>query len=32
MNWNDIINYANNGNLKPDRRVEKTEAMERITY
>ena len=26
MNWNDVISYANNGNLKPDRRVEKTEA------
>ncbi|WP_339906194.1 peptide-methionine (R)-S-oxide reductase MsrB [uncultured Cyclobacterium sp.] len=26
MNWNDVIRYANNGNLKPDRRVEKTDA------
>lgn len=23
MNWNDVIRYANNGNLKPDRRIEK---------
>ncbi len=26
MNWNDVIKYANHGNLTPDRRVEKTEA------
>ncbi len=25
MNWNDVLNYANKGNLKPDRRVEKTD-------
>lgn len=25
-NWNDVIKYANNGNPKPPRRVEKTEA------
>lgn len=25
MNWNDIINYANQGSPPPDRRVEKTE-------
>lgn len=25
MNWNDVINYARNGNAVPDRRVEKTE-------
>jgi len=25
INWNDVINYANKGNLAPDRRVEKTE-------
>lgn len=25
INWNDVIKYANHGNLKPDRRVEKTE-------
>lgn len=24
LNWSDIINLANNGNLAPDRRVEKT--------
>jgi peptide-methionine (R)-S-oxide reductase len=24
INWNDILNYANNGNLPPDSRVEKT--------
>jgi peptide-methionine (R)-S-oxide reductase len=26
INWNDILNYANNGNPPPDSRVEKTEA------
>ena len=26
MTWKDVINYANNGNLKPDKRVEKTES------
>jgi peptide-methionine (R)-S-oxide reductase len=26
LNWNDVLNFANKGNLKPDRRVEKTEA------
>ncbi|MEM6631095.1 MAG: peptide-methionine (R)-S-oxide reductase MsrB [Bacteroidota bacterium] len=26
MNWNDVLNYAKNGNPIPDRRVEKTEA------
>ncbi|WP_431210266.1 peptide-methionine (R)-S-oxide reductase MsrB [Puia sp. P3] len=25
INWNDVLNYANKGNLAPDRRVEKTE-------
>lgn len=25
MNWADVIKHANNGNLTPDRRVEKTE-------
>ena len=25
MNWNDVLNYAKNGNPAPDRRVEKTE-------
>ena len=25
MNWNDVIKYANHGNLTPDKRVEKTE-------
>ena len=25
MNWNDVIKYANNGNLTPPRRLEKTE-------
>ena len=25
MNWNDVMQYANNGGPKPDRRVEKTE-------
>lgn len=25
MNWNDVLNYAKNGNPEPDRRVEKTE-------
>ena len=26
LNWNDVLNFANKGNLKPDRRVEKTDA------
>ena len=26
INWNDVLAFANNGNLKPDRRVEKTDA------
>ena len=25
INWNGVIKYANNGNLKPDKRIEKTE-------
>ncbi len=25
INWNDVINYANNGNPEPGRRVEKTD-------
>jgi peptide-methionine (R)-S-oxide reductase len=25
LNWNDVLNFANKGNLAPDRRVEKTE-------
>ena len=25
MNWNDVLNFAKNGNPTPDRRVEKTE-------
>ena len=25
MNWNDVIKYANHGNLTPDKRVEKTD-------
>jgi peptide-methionine (R)-S-oxide reductase len=25
LNWNDVIKYANHGNLAPDRRVEKTD-------
>ena len=25
MNWNDVLNYAKNGNPEPDRRVEKSE-------
>ena len=25
INWSDVIKYSNEGNLKPDRRVEKTE-------
>ena len=25
MNWNDVINYANNGSPDPDKRVEKTD-------
>lgn len=26
MNWADVIRYANNGNLEPDNRVERTES------
>jgi hypothetical protein len=26
INWNDVLNFADKGNLAPDRRVEKTEA------
>lgn len=26
LNWNNILHFANNGNLTPDRRVEKTDA------
>ncbi|MGB0390203.1 MAG: peptide-methionine (R)-S-oxide reductase MsrB [Salibacteraceae bacterium] len=26
MNWNDVIKYANHGNLKPDKRVERSDA------
>jgi peptide-methionine (R)-S-oxide reductase len=26
LNWNDVLKFANNGNLAPDRRVEKTDA------
>src|SRR6201991_1575772 len=26
LNWNDVLNFANKGNLAPDRRVEKTDA------
>lgn len=26
INWNDVLKFATNGNLTPDRRVEKTEA------
>jgi len=26
INWNDVLNFANKGNLKPDSRVEKTDA------
>ena len=26
LNWNDVLEFANKGNLAPDRRVEKTEA------
>ena len=26
INWNEVIKYANNGNLSPDRRVEKSDS------
>ena len=27
LKWNDVLNFANNGNPVPDKRVEKTESV-----